>query len=87
MVMQPETHASFETAADLIGQVSLELVAASALLGARERTRTSHDSPHAEALVLTSREAYGFALMLDLIAGQLRQAEDELRAALLAQAG
>jgi len=75
-----------DEAANTMADVAGELEAAAALVGQRERTRKPSESASAEAVVLTVREAQGFAQILDLIAGQLRQAEEELRRSMLEEA-
>ena len=78
---------ALDDATNIMADVADELEAAAALVGARERTRETGDSPRAEALRLNALEAHGFARILVLIAAQLRQAETELRGRILDQAG
>lgn len=76
-----------DAAAETLADVALELEAVAALVGARERTRAAGEGEGEEAVVLRTGEARGFALLLGRLADQLRQAEEEVRARLLEQAG
>lgn len=68
-----------DEALNIMADTATQLEAAAALVGQRERTRGAHESDRAEALILSSLEAHGFAQILGLIAGQLRKAETDLR--------
>lgn len=73
-----------DAAADVMAEVAGELEAVAALVGQRARQAEPTGAP---GLELSEREAQGFAQVLALIAGQLRQAEGALRPEDLAQTG
>ncbi len=64
-------------AVELLEQIGLELVAASALVGMASRTAEG-DTPNAEGLNLTRSEALGFSLSLRRMGDQLCKAAQEL---------
>jgi hypothetical protein len=67
-----------DAALDVLDRLALELQAAAALVGARERTRAGAEEA-GDALVLNVQEAHGFALLLEGLADQLNRASLEVR--------